>query len=280
MHPTGNANAKSLLSKTVEISSAFSKNKKVNNFISNIKSFTSLEQIQSELKKEGFESSNLIIGIDFTKSNEYTGKNSFYGYCLHKIDPSLQNPYQKVISIIGKTLEKFDEDKMIPAFGFGDVVTKGTKVFPLKADKSPCFGFEEVLHVYDKITPGLILSGPTNFAPLIQEAIKIVKEEKDFHILLIICDGQVTSEKETIDAIVEASKYPLSIICIGVGDGPWDKMREFDDLIPERQFDNFLFVVFSEIEKNFPNQIETAFAVAALNEIPAQYKAIKNLKLL
>ncbi|GLU21728.1 hypothetical protein SLE2022_378490 [Rubroshorea leprosula] len=256
--------------------------------------YRTLDQVTSALAEAGLESSNLIVGIDFTKSNEWTGARSFNRKSLHYIGNG-QNPYEQAISIIGKTLSAFDEDNLIPCYGFGDATTHDQDVFSFLPEDRFCNGFEEVLSHYREIVPQLRLAGPTSFAPIIEMAMSIVEQSGgQYHVLLIIADGQVTGsvdtqrgqlspqEQKTIDAIVKASEFPLSIIVVGVGDGPWDMMREFDDNIPARAFDNFQFVNFTEImSKNLDSsRKQTEFALSALMEIPSQYKATLELGLL
>lgn len=245
--------------------------------------FQNLDEISKAIQTAGLENSQLIFGIDFTISNLENGTKTFNGRSLHYFDADIKNPYQKVIEILGKTLECFDVDGKIPAFGFGDSKTKDRKVFSLKnpniSELSFCNGFKDVLKCYNETLKDIQLSGPTNFAPLIREAIKIVRNTKQYHILVIVADGQVTNERQTRDAIVEASKYALSIIMVGVGDGPWDTMHEFDDSLPKRQFDNFQFVNYHSVIENSENPDEI-FALHALMEIPDQYKEIKELGLL
>ncbi|KAF8017438.1 hypothetical protein BT93_H2573 [Corymbia citriodora subsp. variegata] len=256
--------------------------------------YRSLDEVTAALAQAGLESSNLIVGIDFTKSNEWTGARSFHRRSLHHIGDG-RNPYEQAISIIGQTLSAFDEDNMIPCYGFGDASTHDQDIFSFYPEDRFCNGFEEVLARYREIAPQLKLAGPTSFAPIIEMAMTIVEQSGgQYHVLLIIADGQVTrsvdtqnghlspQEQMTVDAIVRASEFPLSIVLVGVGDGPWDMMREFDDNIPARAFDNFQFVNFTEImSKNVDSRRkQTEFALSALMEIPSQYKATLELSLL
>jgi hypothetical protein len=261
--------------------------------------FESYKELEEALRAAGLESSNLIVGVDFTSSNlEQGGPPYFKEKNLHSMYYS-PNPYQQAISIMGAALERFDDDHLIPAYGFGDLNTKDRSVFsfltksfvPLQSpdviypslqpecdqfEDVPCYTFSQVLERYTAIIQsGIQMSGPTSFGPLIEKAIEIVKKEKSYHILLIICDGAVTNKKETAAAIVKASKYPLSIVCIGVGKGPWKIMEEFDDELPERDFDNFQFVDFHKIMTNCENK-EVEFAKHALQEIPDQFEYIRN----
>ncbi|RZC07699.1 E3 ubiquitin-protein ligase RGLG3 [Glycine soja] len=216
-------------------------------------------------------------------------KHSFHRKSLHHIG-NIPNPYEQAISIIGHTLSSFDEDNLIPCFGFGD-------------DNRFCHGFEEVLARYREIGPYIKLSELfdsrcfriyflyrlSNF--LFQ--VFSVNFENFFFIRLAKAPSKVMifawmvvtrnpdvprgklspQAQATISSIAAASHYPLSIILVGVGDGPWDEMKHFDDNISERLFDNFQYRVF-KMSINTGN-----FSAAALMEIPFQYRAAQNIQL-
>ncbi|KAL3891886.1 hypothetical protein ACJMK2_004128 [Sinanodonta woodiana] len=241
--------------------------------------FTSLATVSRAIKQEGVKECGLIFGIDYTISNRVQGNKTFGGKSLHDVSSTVVNPYQQIICIFGETLESFDDDGIIPVFGFGDAKTKGESVFPLK-ETGFCNGFDEVLDVYNKVTPTVKMSGPTNLEPLIKKAIEICKESNKYHILVIAADGQISDEEKTKEALVEASKFPLSIIMVGVGDGPWEVMEAFDNDLPERNFDNFQFVNFHKVMSSNARNPQAALALHALMEIPDQYKAIRELGLL
>lgn len=239
--------------------------------------YGSLDEVSQALRAAGLESSNLIVAIDFTKSNTWTGRETYGGRSLH--DTSFDNPYQAAIRIIGTVMAPYDDDNLIPVFGFGDSTTTDKSVFPFFPDR-PARGFEEVLARYKELVPRVHMAGPTNFAPAIEAAIQICEQTASYHILIIIADGQVTNRLHTEAAIVRASAYPLSIILVGVGDGPWDMMEDFDDSLPERRFDNFQFVQFADVIEAHLENAEVALALACLMEIPEQYVAIRSLGLI
>ena len=239
------------------------------------------------------------MGIDFTKSNEWTGKRSFGGRSLHDVSFST-NPYREAIRVIGRSLEVFDDDKMIPTYGFGTAEAGADKLVSFMPGDRPCHTFQQVEQRYTQVAPHINMAGPTTFGPIIRKAIEITAASGgQYHILVIVADGQVTRpsstapgqmsqfEQDTANAIVEASNYPLSIVMVGVGDGPWDAAQAFDDCIPNRKWDNWQTVIMeASLGKKggsleyCPPEAEAQFALDALMEVPDQYNITQQLNLL
>lgn len=237
--------------------------------------FHTYADVQRAIREAGLESSNLILAVDFTKSNTWTGQRTYGGRCLHSLD-SFPNPYQRAIQVVGTTLAPFDDDNIIPLWAFGDTTTgdSGVKVL------GECNGFHEALTRYGQAASELQLSGPTSFAPVIRRALDVVRETRGYHILVIIADGAISNARPngpTAAAIVEASEWPLSIVVVGVGDGPWDTMEHFDDHLPHRKFDNLQFVELGRAlyRAETTEEEEAQFALRALMEIPDQYQHLK-----
>ncbi len=91
--------------------------------------FTTLSEVSSALAAAGLESSNLLVAIDFTKSNEWSGRTS-HGNSLHSYSPTgLPPPYCSALGVVARTLARFDDDGLIPAYGFGCARTQDTSLF-------------------------------------------------------------------------------------------------------------------------------------------------------
>ena len=48
-------------------------------------------------------------------------------------------------------------------------------------------------------------------------------------IVFILTDGDIHDKQQVIDQIIECCNLPISIIIVGVGNGPFDIMNQIDD---------------------------------------------------
>ena len=236
-----------------------------------------IKDVSNALKEQGLREIQLILAIDCTSSNHYTGKKSFFNKCLHEVSKKRLNFYEQVISIMGSVVNDVSPGGKIPVYLFGDTKTKDKSVRPMRVNKDGseyCDSLEQVLSEYRRVIPKIDLSGPTSFKPIIEKAISLYKQTKKFHLLIIIGDGAVTNISETAQAISAASEYGFATVMVGVGDGdvkqnpqnPWEGMEKLDSELPDRKFDNFTFVQFTS------SMGPAEFAEQALKELPQAYK--------
>ena len=220
----------------------------------------------------------LNIGIDFTQSNKPTDDpNSLH--CLLK--EKRPNPYERAISSCAKILEYYDYNKLFPVYGFGAVVKgryRTSMCFNINFKEDPNIQYvENIIKEYVNCMDKIYFACPTYFAPIINKIVNDIKLKKDildYQLLMILTDGMIQDLEDTIEALVEGSFYPLSVIIIGIGDCDFSKMEQLDgDEIPikskktgmKRLRDLVQFIPFSKYEKD-----EKKLINKILEEIPRQ----------
>jgi hypothetical protein len=217
----------------------------------------------------------LTIGIDYTSSNLPPDD----PLSLHYLGAN-KNDYEQAIEACGIIIAFYDYNQLFPVFGFGAVINDADHVdycFNVNFRDNPeIYTIENVLKEYRNSFNNLKLAGPTNFCPLIKKAIGNIKKENNplkYHILLILTDGIINDMQETIDALVEGSFLPLSVIIIGIGNDHFQEMIELDgDDHPitnsrgvKRKRDLVQFVPFNKYKYN-PKEL----AAQVLEEVPRQ----------
>ena len=217
----------------------------------------------------------LTIGIDYTSSN----KDPNDALSLHYLGANM-NDYEQAIMSCGMIVAYYDYNQMFPVYGFGAILRgqeKPNMCFNVNFQQNPEIStIDNVIQEYRKSFKNLVLAGPTEFCPIIKKAIETIKKENDplkYHILLILTDGIIYDMKETIDALVEGSFLPLSVIIIGIGNDHFQEMIELDgDDKPltnssgiKRKRDLVQFVPYNKFKYN-----PSLLAEQVLEEVPRQ----------
>uniref|UniRef100_A0AAQ5ZSJ0 C2 domain-containing protein n=1 Tax=Amphiprion ocellaris TaxID=80972 RepID=A0AAQ5ZSJ0_AMPOC len=250
--------------------------------------FNSLLKLDAVVKEYTF--LDYIMGgcqINFTVAVDFTGSNGDprSPQSLHYISPQGVNEYLSAIWSVGNVIQDYDSDKMFPAFGFGAQIPPTWQVsheFPLNFNPSSpfCAGIEGVVEAYRVCLPQVKLYGPTNFSPIINHVACFAKQAlqqttaSQYFVLLIITDGVITDMDDTRNAIVNASRLPMSIIIVGVGGADFSAMEFLDgddgrlrSLSGEPAMRDIVqFVPFRQF-KNAPRE---ALAKSVLAEVPGQ----------
>ncbi|XP_036737004.2 copine-2 isoform X3 [Manis pentadactyla] len=231
------------------------------------------------------------VGIDFTASNG----NPLDPSSLHYINPMGTNEYLSAIWAVGQIIQDYDSDKMFPALGFGAQLPPDWKVsheFAINFNPTNpfCSGVDGIAQAYSACLPHIRFYGPTNFSPIINHVARFAAQATQqqtatqYFILLIITDGVISDMEETRHAVVQASKLPMSIIIVGVGNADFTAMEFLDGdsrrlrshTGEEAARDIVQFVPFRE----FRNAAKETLAKAVLAELPqqvVQYFKHKNL---
>ncbi|XP_023339051.1 copine-8 [Eurytemora carolleeae] len=173
---------------------------------------------------------NFTVAVDFTASNG----NPSDPRSLHYRDPSGRpNQYITAIQSVGEIIQVFIiiiRKNSSPPIRLSLFVSHE---FYLNLSTSPyCSGVDGILAAYFNALYNVQLYGPTNFAPVIRHVTNFAQAHQhdniNYFVLLIITDGVISDMDETKRAIINASRLPLSIIIVGVGNEDFSSMDELD----------------------------------------------------
>jgi len=144
------------------------------------------------------------------------------------------NQYEAALNSVGYVVEPYDADRSFPVFGFGGVWQGATNhCFALNGNPAApeIQGIANIVATYKQTLPSIQLSGPTYFAPLLQQFLaycRAMVNTPTYNVMLILTDGAIHDMPATKNLIVDLSELPCSVIIIGVGNADFSMMEELD----------------------------------------------------
>ena len=229
----------------------------------------------------------LIIGIDYSSNNLPIN----HQFCLHYLG-SNKNQYEEALENCLNIFSQYISSNIFPVYGFSAILNNNPNVvnncFNINMNlQNPDINLKHNIFIeYRKSFNYLTLSDTSKFSPLLQKVLNEIKEENDkikYNILLLMTCGIIRDLQETIDILVEGSSYPLSVVIIGIGNGPFGNMlklvEESRNLIyslkKETKIDIAHFVPFINYKNDFNALTEEVFGKVSKQII--QYYNMNNM---
>lgn len=270
--------------------------------------YTNTSELEDALNKGSvLEDINIMLFVDFTASNKWTGKNSFNGKGLHDLNGNTNHYLDTIESL--RRFSKADQDGHMAVYTYGSGAA------------GKCSGHVEYHGIHKSVddvkkwytehsqkdSVQNDMAGPTTLKYVLDEAHRVTQETGRYHIVVVITDGDPTDNFKATDIaeVYEATRDPLSIVVIGVGDGEYNKETDLPEFpfyeglddgdeskmgvppgtIQEAvrrkgapKFDNLQFI---NLEKDIlrgaemSDELHERFFLKAFAEVPRQYELIK-----
>ncbi|VDK49978.1 unnamed protein product [Anisakis simplex] len=159
------------------------------------------------------------VAVDFTASNG----NPLNPSSLHYIHPHNANPYMTCLCAVASVINKYNRHERIAALGFGAQIPPNFQVSHLffmngTTTDPHVIGVDGLMSAYRSTLYAIRPYAPTDFSEVIYHVYKFgaaanrQKTSEHYFVLLIVTDGCVTNPRKTLDAIVDCSYLPISIV--------------------------------------------------------------------
>ena len=191
------------------------------------------------------------------------------------INREIKNNFENIIKNISNIILNYTLNYSIFLYGLGgklNIEDNFKEVFNINKNEidASINSIDKMLESFNNCTKDIIPDNKIYLSPLLDKVnneINNLHEVKNYNILFILLKDNIYNNdiKSTIDAIIESSYLPLTIIIIGVGNSDFDEMKNIFNSIPDtgsnrikKYRNNVLFLSLNtNYENNLDNFIES-----------------------
>uniref|UniRef100_A0A914UHH3 C2 domain-containing protein n=1 Tax=Plectus sambesii TaxID=2011161 RepID=A0A914UHH3_9BILA len=222
---------------------------------------------------------HLAVAVDFSQPLGYSEGN--------QDTSSFLGDFQLALRAIGGIVRDYNSSKLFPALGCGAKVPPTfyeSQQFCLNLSVDPiCRGLDGVVEAFKKASKEVIPIRSGHFAHVIYYIAKMAQSAGarglHYFVLTIFTRGVIEDLKDTVSAVVYASKLPISIVFVGIGDNNFDDITRLAFAgkhlaVEGRQAERDIveFVELNQLKDAKESVERTKFRVAqqALRQLPRQ----------